>query len=424
MSFRRDFCRTAIASAAIGFLPGRVRSGDDLTTKSDADSTPTEADLAAIAAEPILQLTTLDRPVTINSLELLKNGNTYMVRVRSQDGVEGIAVANSARLRELYPVFAHRVAPFFKGKDARQLEQLLQELYRHGSNYKLQGIALWSCQAAAEMAILDMLGKLTNQSLGNLLGGVRRTQIKVYRASSHRGNPPEEELEYLKEQAAKYGARAVKFRLGGRMSNNADSLPGRSEALIPMVREAFGPDFTLYADSNSSYDVENALRIGRLMEEYDYDFFEEPCPFDHLWETKEVADRLKIPIAAGEQEFSMRRFRWAIANRVMDVVQPDLHYFGGYIRTLRVARMANAAGLPCTVHMSGSGLGYVDVCHLASCIENPGPYQEFKGESDIPIQCATSSLKCEAGIVQVPTGPGNGVTIDPSFIRDADVINV
>ena len=152
----------------------------------------------------------------------------------------------------------------------------------------------------------------------------------------------EDEIEHLQKLAEETGGKALKFRLGGRMSNNVDSREGRSEALIGQVRKVFGSDFALYADSNSSYDVQNAIRIGRLMEEHDYAFFEEPCPFDHLWETKRVADALSIPIAGGEQEFSMRRFRWAIANRVVDVAQPDLHYFGGYMRTIRVARMANA----------------------------------------------------------------------------------
>jgi L-alanine-DL-glutamate epimerase-like enolase superfamily enzyme len=389
---------------------------------ADQPALDSESALAAIAANPILRLDGLSRPVTIQSLELLRNRSTFLVRARTTDGAEGLAVANGSRLIELYPVFVRRVAPFFVGKDARRLETLLTELYRHGSNYKLQGIGLWAPQAAAEMAILDLLGKLTNQSLGNLLGGVKRTEIAVYRASGHRGNTPEEEVEYLKQLAQETGAKAVKFRLGGRMSNNLDSLPGRTESLIPMVRDAFGADFTLYADSNSSYDVPNAIRIGRLMEEHDYAFFEEPCPFDHLWETKQVADALRIPVAGGEQEFSMRRFRWAIANRAIDVAQPDLHYFGGYLRTIRVARMANASGMPCTVHMSGSGLGYVDVCHLASCIEDPGRHQEFKGESDIPVTCDTSSLRCEQGSVRVPTGPGYGVTIDPAYVNEAKVI--
>ena len=71
------------------------------------------------------------------------------------------------------------------------------------------------------------------------------------------------------------------LRLGGRMSRNRDSLPGRTEALIPLARKTLGDEMTLYADSNSSYDVTNAIRIGRLLEDNDYAFVEEPCPFDH-----------------------------------------------------------------------------------------------------------------------------------------------
>ena len=293
---RRNFLAAGIAG---GFLP---------FVAAAKKPTISEVQLERIAAEPILKLNGLARPVTIKSLELLRNGSTYMTRVRTVDGAEGLAVANGSRLRELYPVFVRRIAPFFVGEDARQLETLLGQLYRHGSNYKLQGIGLWAPQAAAEMAILDLLGKLSNQSLGEMLGGVKRTDIAVYRASSNRGNSVEEEIEHLRRLASETGGTALKFRLGGRMSNNADSRPNRTEALIAKVRDEFGPSFTLYADSNSSYDVENAIRIGRLMEEHDYAFFEEPCPFDHLWETKQVADALNIPVAGGEQEFQLAAF--------------------------------------------------------------------------------------------------------------------
>ena len=206
------------------------------------------------------------------------------------------------------------------------------------------------------------------------------------------------------------------------MSKNADSLPGRTERLIPLVRETFGPGMTLYADSNSSYDVKEAIRVGRLMEGYDYAFYEEPCRFDHFEETKAVADALQIPVAGGEQEFSAYGFRWMIANRGVDIVQPDLHYHGGFIRSLRVARMAHAAGMQCTPHMSGSGLGYLDAAHFVSCLDNPVPFTEFKGDADIPVTSPTSSLKCEDGKVRVPSGPGFGIVIDPGFVRAATAV--
>jgi L-alanine-DL-glutamate epimerase-like enolase superfamily enzyme len=352
-------------------------------------------------------------------MELLRNGGNFLVRVRAADDTEGLAVANASRIIDAYPIFLNRVAPFFVGKDARALEPLLWELYRHGDNYKFQGLAFWVCVAAAEFAILDLLGKRTNQSIGDLLGGVRQREINVYRASGVRGNAPEAEIEYLKKLVAETGAKALKFRVGGRMSKNADSLPGRTERLVPMVRETFGAGMTIYADSNSSYDAPKAIEVGRLMEKYNYGFFEEPCRFDHLEETKEVADALSIPVAGGEQEYSEDGFRWMIQHRAVDIVQPDLHYYGGFIRSMRVARMAHEAGLLCTPHMSGSGLGYLDVAHFASCIPNPAPFHEFKGDADIPMESSTSTLKVTGGVVRVPAGPGFGIVIDPSFVREA-----
>jgi L-alanine-DL-glutamate epimerase-like enolase superfamily enzyme len=181
---------------------------------------------------------------------------------------------------------------------------------------------------------------------------------------------------------------------------------------------------TLYGDANSSYDAQHAIRLGRMMEDYGYGFFEEPCPFDDLWETKKVADALALPVAGGEQEFSLRRSQWTILNRAVDIVQPDLHYGGGLIRATKVARMAEAAGMQVVPHMSGGGLGYVDVVHFASFTPNIGPYMEFKGNASIPIECDTSSLKCENGRVRCPSGVGFGVRIDPEFIRKARPVTI
>ena len=381
---------------------------------------PVTADeLDRVAAGPVLQLDGQVDPVTIESMELLRNGGEYLVRVRSADGAEGVIAANSGWLSDTFPIFQNRVAAYLIGKDARNVETLLEELLRPQITYKLQGLALWVCVAAAEMAILELLGRVSGKSIGELFGGVRKRDIAVYRASGRRGNAPEEEIDYLRQLVEETGASAVKFRVGGMLSNNSDSRSGRSEALIPMVREAFGDEMTVYADSNSSYDASNAIRIGRMMEEYDYAFFEEPCRFDDLWETKRVADALDLPIAGGEQEFSLRRFRWTIQNRGLDVVQPDLHYFGGYIRSTRVALMAHAAGLPCTPHMSGWGMGYLNALHFMSYIPNAAAHMEFKGYSKIPFNCTTSSLKCEDGVIRVPSGPGFGVDIDPDYVKQA-----
>jgi L-alanine-DL-glutamate epimerase-like enolase superfamily enzyme len=92
------------------------------------------------------------------------------------------------------------------------------------------------------------------------------------------------------------------------------------------------------------------------METYAYDFYEEPVRFDWYEETKQVADALTVPIAGGEQEPSMHQFRWLIANDALDIVQPDMFYFGGMIRSMKVARMAAAFDKPCVPH-TGPGMG-------------------------------------------------------------------
>lgn len=379
----------------------------------------TKATLDRILDEPVLKTDFVKSPVTIASIELLRNGKTYLLRTRSTDGAEAITVPNSVRLANVYPMLLNQVIPVFLNKDARTLESLLWDVYRYKDNYKYYGLALWVSTAAVEMGLLELMGQTTQRPLADFFGGAIRKEIPIYVASGTRGNTPEAELEHLRQLVAESGAKALKFRLGGRMSRNVDSLPGRTEAMIPMVRKAFGDQFVLYADANSSYDVPNALRIGRMMEEHHYGFYEEPVPFDEIWECKQVADELTIPIALGEQEFSLRRFAWCIENRAADIIQPDMHYFGGYIRCTKVARMAAAAGLNLVPHMSGGSLGYLDLVHFGSFTPNIGPYMEFKGNADIPVSCPTSPLKSKDGIVRCPTGPGFGVTLDPDFIKQA-----
>ena len=113
----------------------------------------------------------------------------------------------------------------------------------------------------------------------------------------------------------------------------------------------------------------------------------------------------------------MRNFRWLVANHALDVVQPDIFYFGGMIRSMKVARMAETMGKLCVPHISNSGLGYLYMMHFVSAVPNAGPYHEFKGfNRDIPVDCPTSPLESEEGRVKVPSGPGLGLTIDPDYV--------
>lgn len=408
---RRRFLKSIPALTASAFM------SDLFTASGKPMPKTTNNEMGASNQEPVLKSNLFPDPVIIDRLELLRYKDNFICRVTSQEGAEGFAVANNYQMVYLYPIFTGRLQPFFIGKDARKWEQLLEEVYVHKSNYKLQNLALWVPLATIEFAVLDMLGKIAGNPIGELIGDIHKPKISVYQANNFRGRSAEESIDLIQKQVEKSQAKALKFKVGGRMSYNVDRPAHRSERLIPLIRETFGPEMVIYADSNGSYTVSEAVRIGRIMEEYKYDFFEEPVPFDWYEETIAVADELDIPIAGGEQEPSMHQFEWLIRKGGLQVVQPDIFYFGGMIRSMRIARMAHTKGLQCTPHISGSGLGYLYMMHFVSALPNAGPYHEFKGwNNEIPMECPTSSLTSDSGEVTVPTGPGLGVEIDPGYI--------
>jgi L-alanine-DL-glutamate epimerase-like enolase superfamily enzyme len=418
---RRSFVKaSALGATAVPLFLGSCSSGQAPPAGPLSDS---YALLDDVLGQQVLKRDLFPEPVIIDRLELLRYKDNFLCRVSSTEGAEGISVANNAQMISLYPIFLNRLQPFFIGKDARDWEDLLEEVYVYKSNYKVQNLALWVPLATIEFAVLDLLGKLAGKSMGELIGSVHHSHISVYRANNYRGKSAEESIELIKNNVYETQAKALKIKLGGRMSKNMDYPPGRSEAMIPLVRKTFGDEMVIYADSNGSYDAPEAIRIGRLMEEYHYDFYEEPVRFDWYEETREVAEALTVPIAGGEQEPSMRNFRWLIGNHALDIVQPDIFYFGGMIRSMRVARMAEALGKTCVPHISGSGLGYLYMMHFVSALPNAGPYHEFKGfNREIPVECPTSPLVSEEGRVKVPTGPGLGLTIDPEYIKKHQIL--
>jgi L-alanine-DL-glutamate epimerase-like enolase superfamily enzyme len=419
---RRQFLSTAIAGgAAAAALPLSARAtGGGRNEAINAKY----AKLDAILKQPVLRRQLFTSPVIIEKLELLRFNNNFLCRVRSKDGAEGISAANNSPMMSVWPIQVNRLQNFFLGKDARNLEEVMEEAYVHQSNYKMQSLALWVPMATIEFAILDMLGRIANQPLGLLISDkIYNPIVKVYRANGERDNSAEEVMANLTRQVEESQAKALKIKIGGRMSH-VEVPAGRSEKLIPMVRKKFGDKMVCYADSNGSYDVEEAIKFGKLLQEYKYAFYEEPVPFDWYEETKAVADAVQIPMAGGEQEASMHAFRWLIANDGVDIVQPDVYYFGGVIRAMRVARMAAAMGKTIVPHISG-GLGYLYMVHFVSSISNAGEYHEFKGltnPASLPFECKTSSLKTDGGVVKVPTGPGSGIEIDPDFIKKHTVL--
>jgi len=422
---RRKFISTAVAGGLAASIPFQTK-GFSQQPVSDLIIEKYKK-LDEILQQPVFKKELFGSPVIIEKLELLRNGNSFLCRVRSKDGAEGISVAHGGQMRNLYPIFTNTLQPFFIGKDARDLDLLLEKVYIYNLNFRLSGLALGAPLSSIEFAILDMMGKIAGKTMGELIGEIHHPTVEVYQATEYREKSVEESMELIKRDVAEYNAQALKIKVGGLMfmtdDINAVGPKGRTETIIPLVRKTFGDDMVLYADSNGFYSVKEAIRVGKLLEEYRYRFFEEPVHFDWYEETKMVADALTIPVAGGEQEYSLHGFRWLVANDGVEIVQPDTNYFGGMIRSMKVAKMANAFGKKCTPHMSGGDLGFLYMMHFVSALPNALPHHEFKGfNTNVVYECKTSPLQSENGKVKVPTGPGLGVDLDPDFVKKYEVV--
>ena len=369
------------------------------------------AQLQEIMDKPVLQAEKIPSPIIIDSFALFNYDGEWFLRVRSKNGEEGIAPC-SGRAKYLYPLLKYQIIPYILGKDARELEKIFAEVYVTDLNYKIQGLAYWCCISWVESAVLDMLGKAVNVNICELLGGRLRSEVEIYVASGNRHTTPQEEVEILQKNIEKVGAKAIKFKVGGRMSRNNDSMAGRSEGLLNLARRHFGDDMTILTDGNGSFDTEKGIETGRIAESINAYFYEEPCPFDDLWATKAVADALDIPIAFGEQETSLRRFAWIIEHNAAQVLQPDLQYTGGFFQCVKVARMAEAAGIPVTPHVSGGFASY-NMLFYCGIIPNAGRYHEFKNFHGVE-DCVPGGINIRGGLMPIPDGMGLG--LDLSFI--------
>ncbi|GAA4412816.1 mandelate racemase/muconate lactonizing enzyme family protein [Nibrella viscosa] len=383
--------------------------------------------LDEVLKRPVLRKELFSAPVIIDTIELLRDRNNFLVRVRSKEGAEGIAAGHGSQNSKSWPAFGGLISRF-QGKDARDLDALIP-----GDNGKSGGIPFNVQVAVLEFAILDMMGNTIRKPVGELIGTIHNPMISVYQGSrvvELRQLPPEESLEIVKKDLLESKAKAVKIRAGGGGVLDGDNAPGRTEKLIRMARETFGDQMVLGCDGNGNYTRKGGIRIGKILEEYKYAWWEEMVPFGWYDDLKHVKDGLRIPISTGESEAHISTFRWLIANDACDVVQPDQLYFGGMIRSMKVARMAEAFGKTIVPHITQYGLGYIYMLHFISACLNAGKFQEFDlfstrdaNGNTIPIMYKSGDpIVSYDGVLKVPTGSGLGIVIDPDYIKKHTVV--
>jgi len=361
-------------------------------------------------------------PVIIAGLDLVHWKDIHFLRARSKDGAEGLVMISEGR-HFLTAMLQEKILPYFIGHDARDLEAMIDGIYVYKWNYKYAGSAFWTTVAWAEAAVFDLLGKASGKSIGDLLGGRRRDQVPVYVSSLVRETTPEQEVEWVGRRIEQTRAKAVKLKIGGRLSRNADASPGRTERLIALARRTWGSEMKIYIDANGSYDAPYAIEVAKMLKEHDVVFFEEPCPFEDLDATKAVADALDMPVAGGEQDASLPRFEYMARNRVVDILQPDMLYNGGFIRNHRTDVIARHYGLPLTPHSPYLGPRQALTTHFcASLPELPIEMEYAAALPQRPMDWYGPQIEVKDGMVAVPTGPGLGIEFAPEVLKGLEVV--
>ncbi|MBL8698215.1 MAG: mandelate racemase/muconate lactonizing enzyme family protein, partial [Alphaproteobacteria bacterium] len=323
---------------------------------------------------------------------------------------------------DITSLIVHRqVAPYALGQPADQIERIVDMIPE--KEHKFPGSYLCRATCGLETALWDLKGKLAGKSVCELLGGTPR-RLRAYGSSMRRDITPEQEADRLVRLRDEHGFDAFKFRVAAEYGHDVDEWPGRTEAIVPLMRKRMGDTVALLVDANSGFSPRRAIEVGRLLIDNGISHFEEPCLYWELEQTKAVADALAIDVTGGEQDCFMPVWKQMIAMRAVDIVQPDVCYIGGMIRTMRVAKLAAAAGLPCTPHSANLGMVTLFTMHLLGAIPNAGKYLEFaiEGPDYYPWQeglFRNSPYTVRDGHVTIPSEPGWGVEIEPRWLEQA-----
>jgi L-alanine-DL-glutamate epimerase-like enolase superfamily enzyme len=195
--------------------------------------------------------------------------------------------------------------------------------------------------------------------------------------------------------------------------------------MIKTISKSLSGSCSLKADGNSCYIPDKAIEVGKLMQEYHIKQFEEPCPYWELEWTAEVAAALDLEISGGEQDNDLAQWRRMIGMKAVDIVQPDILYLGGFTRSLRVAQMANEAGLSCIPHSANHCLITPFTLHLMRAIPNPGNSMEYSIEYDEEINKVAKDLysplpEIKDGHLNMPPDPGWGIQVREEWLKSAD----
>ena len=290
-----------------------------------------------------------------------------------------------------------------KGQNLLHVEHIWDYMYHHERKPVAKGDEIKAI-GSVDMAVWDIVGKALELPVHRILGTYQE-QLPVYAAGGYyaegKGVP---ELVTEMEGYVAEGFKAVKIKIG--------ALSVRDDAeRIRAVRKALGWDIKIMVDANNAYRAYEAIQLGRLVEDQDLFWFEEPVAPDDFQGCAEVRDALDIPIVAGENEYTRWGARDLIEHRSADILNLDTIKAGGISEYQKIAALASAWHVPVVPH------GYAHMnAHIVASLANALIMETYPGMAR-DFNPALPPFPVKDGMVQAPSSPGLGFDIDPDMIK-------
>ena len=341
--------------------------------------------------------------------------DVVMVRVRTDDGLEGVGEADASPevIKAIIDApFSHNIACGLReiliGENPLETEQLWQKMYRRTMYYGRSSVTICA-MSAVDMALWDLKGKYFKQPIHRLLGGKQHDRIKAY-ASILFGRNGKQTKE-IGQRWVNAGYAAVKF--GWEPMGQSETL---DLELVRGAREGIGEDNTLLIDAGCVWDARTALTRAYAFAEFDIDWLEEPLrPSDvegYAW----LRDRSPVPIAAGEEECGRESFLPLIDRHALDVYQVDISRNGftdaAYIR----ARVEEIGARLCN-HCYTSPITVAASLHWLATCRDAFIFEDCVDDSPMRHELTHEKLQAKDGWISAPDGPGLGITLNDEFVK-------
>ncbi len=328
-----------------------------------------------------------------------------ILQMGTDDGVEGIAVTfyGGAMTRSLKAA-VDDLGTLTIGEDPLRLEAIISKL-RAAAGGSGPGGMFTLALSAIDIALWDIRGKALNQPLWKLLGGARE-RVATYASGSLRRTLALDEVVTAAGKLKEKGFREAKMQL----ALPGPTTPAKEVERAKAVREALGPDIKLMCDINQRWRPEEAIDIGRRVEDAGVGLFwlEDVTAHDDYAGIARVNAALATPICGGELVYGIVPFRHMIEARSVDYVMIDLIRVGGIMQWMKVAGMAEAFNLPVVSHVIPE-----IHAHLVAAVPN-GLTVEYMGWM---LKLFDGTAELDKGELVLPDRPGLGLTFDAAAVK-------